>query len=1160
MLKLLSVKGFLAFLSVAFINAFVDLGHKILIQNTLQKAYEGSEQVILTAIVNALILLPFIMLFTPAGFISDRFSKTTVMRWSARLAVVITLIITLSYYMGWFYLAFGMTFVLAMQSALYSPAKYGYIRELLGGDKLSEGNSWVQSVTMVAILSGIIAFSYMFENIIAGSGIDLSDTSALVQTYAPLGWLLVAGAVIEAILAQRLPDVEIAAPSSEKLPWRSYLRGELVKTNLKSLFDNQPIIRAIFGLAGFWTISQVLLAVYPSYIETTTGENNVFKIQGVMAFAGVGIIIGSIFAGRMSRRYINLSLVPIGAVGVAVALFFLLKVETLTAASIMFFGIGFFGSIMVIPLSALIQFYAPKKQLGTILAGSNLVQNICMLLGLMLTVAFAYFNFNETWLLTILAIIAAIGAVQTVRFLPHVFVYGIVAGIVKRKYNLVVQGYKHIPVKTRKNSQGILLLGNHISWIDWCIVQLAFPRRIRFVMERSFYERWYLRWFLDFVGVIPISSGSSQQSIEAINKSLKAGHVVCLFPEGAISHTGQLGTFKRGYEKAIKDTNSIIIPFYLRGMWGSRFSRSSSKLKENTSRGSSKRDVIVAFGTPLPENTLATEVKQKVFELSINTWQEYTEGLPSLAHAFVDTAKNEPSEWAITASDDKPINRRRLLTGTILFRKYIKPTEGQNIGLLLPTTPAGAIANMASLMAGKTLVNLNYTASIESLLSAIDQAEIKTILTSTQFVTKLEARNLDVKPLFENVKVIYLEDLRDDISSLARIMTLLKVVIFPAWLIKSLYCSKQDSDATAAILFSSGSEGAPKGVMLSHRNFMSNLKQIADVLNIRDDDTIMASLPLFHAFGLTVTCFMPLIEGVPVVCHPDPTDAVAIGKAVARYKATVMCATATFLRLYSRNKRLLPIMFDSLRLVVAGAEKLPQSTRELFENRFRKELLEGYGCTETTPVASCNIPDYLDTQYWTIQKGNKQGTVGLALPGTTFRIVDPQTMETLPTGEAGLILIGGSQIMKGYLNAPEKTAAAIAEIDGIRWYKTGDKGELDADGFLTIVDRYSRFAKLAGEMVSLGELEQRVRDVLEMPELPLLATNLPDEKKGEKVILLIEGEHDVAKVRKKLIKSTMPALMLPAKIFAVETVPILGSGKSDFSSGKALAIQMLEGE
>lgn len=1155
MLSLLKIRGFLAFVAVAFINAFVDLGHKIIVQNTLFKSYDGPEQVILTAIVNGLILLPFILLLSPAGFISDRFAKPAVMRWSARLAVLITLIITLSYYQGWFEVAFAMTFVLAVQSAIYSPAKYGYIRDLVGTDNLSEGNGWVQSATMVAILSGIVAFSLMFESMLSATDVSDMAPTFILQQIAPLGWLLVIGAVVEAIFAQRLPELTHTHQEKVSFDWQAYRKAGLLRGNLRVIWKRRPIRQSIFGLAVFWTISQVMLAVFPSFAESTLGESNTFVIQGAMALAGVGIMVGSMLAGRLSRNHINTGLIPLGAIGVALGLFWLPQIPSLYWSAADFFLIGLSGALMTIPLNALIQFHAPDDKLGKVLAGNNFIQNIAMIAGLVLTVVFSMLSLNETWLLYGLVGIAVIGAVQAIRTLPEAMIRVIVAWVMKRKYNLQVLGFEHIPPE----GKGALLLGNHISWLDWAMIQMACPRHIHFVMERSIYERWYLKWFLDLFGVIPIAGGKSRQALERVNELLREGAVVCLFPEGAISQTGQLGEFKRGFERAAADSAAEIIPFYLRGLWGSRFSRSGTRLQANTATGI-KRDVIVAFGAPLGCSADAATVKQHVFELSITAWERYTDSLPCLDAAFIRAMKSASGDWAIADVEGDPVGHHRLLTAVLLFRKRMRRLSGQNIGLLLPTSSGGAIANLAVLMAGKTVVNLNYTASPEALTSAVKQAQIASIVTSRLFITRLKARGVDLSSLLEGVEILYLEDVRDAIGQFERLSTLLVVKALPSIVLQALYCRSAHLDNTAAILFSSGSEGAPKGVMLSHRNMMANLKQISDVLNMQENDTIMASLPLFHAFGLTVTCYLPLIEGVPVVCHPDPTDALAIGKGVARYRATVLCATATFLRLYTRNRKLVPMMFSSLRIVVAGAEKLQADIREQFEQRFRLPVLEGYGCTETTPVASVNIPDFLNTQWWTVQTGNKPGTVGMALPGTMFRIVDPTTLERLPTGEAGLVLIGGTQIMKGYLDNPKKTAEVITEMDGVRWYKSGDKGWLDEDGFLTIVDRYSRFAKLGGEMVSLSEVESCACSVLSLDDRPLVAVNLPDSKKGEKIILLIEGEEpeELQDPRRMLLDKGIPPLIIPANVCWVEQIPVLGSGKTDFGASKQLASSLLD--
>src|SRR5690606_3570567 len=273
------------------------------------------------------------------------------------------------------------------------------------------------------------------------------------------------------------------------------------------------------------------------------------------------------------------------------------------------------------------------------------------------------------------------------------------------------------------------------------------------------------------------------------------------------------------------------------------------------------------------------------------------------------------------------------------------------------------------------------------------------------------------------------------------------------------------------------------------------------------------NLPLFHAFGLTVTQFMPLIEGLPVVCHPDPTDVLGSAKAIARYEASLLFGTSTFLRLYNRNNKIHPLMLRSLRLVVAGAEKLNDDVRTSFKLKFSKDIYEGYGATETTPVVSVNLPDKMDAQQWRVQQGSKPYSVGMPLPGSSCMVVDPETFEELPTGEAGMLLIGGAQVMQGYLNQPEKTAQVMANIDGAPWYVTGDKGYIDADGFLFIIDRYSRFAKIGGEMVSLGQVEQAIHEAIGNPDIEVVAVAVPDSKKGEKIVVLLEADIDTATIQ-----------------------------------------------
>jgi acyl-[acyl-carrier-protein]-phospholipid O-acyltransferase/long-chain-fatty-acid--[acyl-carrier-protein] ligase len=372
----------------------------------------------------------------------------------------------------------------------------------------------------------------------------------------------------------------------------------------------------------------------------------------------------------------------------------------------------------------------------------------------------------------------------------------------------------------------------------------------------------------------------------------------------------------------------------------------------------------------------------------------------------------------------------------------------------------------------------------------------------------------------------------------------------PASIIRSIYFEEVSMSDTAAILFSSGSEGSPKGVELSHSNIAANAKQAAIELGAVESDVIMSTLPTFHAFGFAITTLMPLSEGIPIVCHADPKDVVTIASGIQKYSGTILVGTPTFLRMYTISKKVSVESMQSLRLVVAGAEKLRSEVRDGFEKKFNMPVFEGYGTTETSPGASVNLPD-IDSPY---KLRNRPGTVGKAFSGTEFKIVDPDSLEPIPTGEDGLILIGGPQIMKGYLKMPEKTAEVIELIDGFRWYRTGDKGHLDDDGFLTIVDRYSRFAKIGGEMISLTTVEEEILDVLKDKDLEIAATCLPDQRKGEKIVLLSTINIEKSELKKILSSAKINPLYHPSSVLLVDEIPKLGSGKTDFGATRKIAL------
>ena len=1151
MKSLFKISGFTPYIFIILLNAMTDLGHKIILQNTIFKAYDGSELIVLTAIVNALILLPFIFLFSPAGFISDKYPKVKVVEYASAAAVGITTLILFSYYMGWFWVAFGLTFVLAAQSAIYSPAKYGLIKEMTGNENLAPANALVQSVTIVSILAGAVIYSIFFENLLQDRSIIPSE----ILTYiAPVGYMLIGASIAEYLLARRLVKAfkPIAIDESITFEPKEYKNLHYLKANLQVIKENEVVWLSIVGLSILWGVSQVVLAIFGEYLKNTLSVTDTVTAQGLLALSGLGMIVGSMFVGRVSRNYIETGIIPLGALGVTIALFILPTLSTLWALGATLFLFGFSAGLFIVPLNAMIQFASPSAILGKILAGNNFMQNLSMFGFLVLTALFGYFQISSESLFYIVATVALLGMGYTFIKLPQSLVRYVVRMLIGFKYRLNVEGLKNIPA-----DKGVLLLGNHVSFLDWAILQMAYPKQIRFVMERSYYEKWYIKPFLDFFDVIPISSRGSKGALALVTEALNRGETVALFPEGHLSRNGHLGAFQRGFEVATKEAeDAVIVPFYLRGLWEDNFSYASQKMKRKKSK-----DISVTFGVEMDVHRSTKEVKKSVFDLSVQSWKRYANTLPVLQKAWIVSAKEQGSELCMADSTGVEVSGDRFITGTLMIASALKPKikGSQNIGVLLPTSVGGSMGNMALLTLGKTVVNLNYSSGEASLLHALKIANITKVVASKQFVTKLKAKGFDLSEVLKGVEVIYLEEIKERMSKAKGLLTLMAVKLLPTALLSLLYVKNAHLEDTAAILFSSGSEGIPKGIELSHKNMMGNIKQAITLINPNDNDVMLGTLPIFHSFGLTVTTLLPLIEGIPVVCHPDPTDGFGIGKMAAKYEATMLFATATFFRLYTRNKKLSPLMFKHLRMVIAGAEKLPKEIRDAFKTKFGHDIYEGYGATETTPVVSINIPDVLMQDSWKTQVGHKIGTVGLPVPGSSFKVVDPESFDELKTGEEGMILIGGTQIMKGYIGEPEKTASVIKELDGIRWYITGDKGRLDEDGFLTIVDRYSRFAKVAGEMVSLGLIEGEIRKILgENDQISISA--LPDAKKGEKLVLLLEGAMEVETLKEQIKSLEMNPLFVPSEYYKVAELPKLGTGKADFKGAKKLVKELSNGK
>ncbi|HET6935772.1 MAG TPA: AMP-binding protein [Candidatus Angelobacter sp.] len=712
-------------------------------------------------------------------------------------------------------------------------------------------------------------------------------------------------------------------------------------------------------------------------------------------------------------------------------------------------------------------------------------------------------------------------------------------------YDIKVLGRDNVPLKG-----GALFVPNHMSFVDVLLLLAASPRPVRFLMVQEIYDMALIRPFALMVRAIPVPSELRPRdrirALRAATDAIRGGDVVCIFAEGQISRTGQMLPFGRSMERIMKGVDAPIIPVNLHGVWGSIFSFERNRFVWKMPR-QIPYPVTVSFGEMMTSTSKAAEVRRAVQDLGTVAFAADKNPRRTLDRALVRSARRYP--WRFSQADGRIPQLRfgSMLVKTIFVARRLKALwrDQDMVGILLPPSVGGALVNYAASLLGLVPVNLNYTASNEVIASCARQCNLRTVVTSKAFLEKVPQIQVPTRPLF-------LEDVLAGPKLPEKISALLLAWTLPFPLLKrALHAIRRTTDDVATIIFSSGSTGDPKGVMLTHHNITANIRQMTQVFMLGGEDKILGILPFFHSFGFTVGLWLPAVHATGVVFHPNPLDTQAISDLVSRYKITFLICTPTFLQAYMR--RCSPEDFRSLQTVLVGAEKLPERVAVAFEEQFGTKPLEGYGCTECAPVVAVNVKDFLAPGFRQI--GARRGTIGHPLPGISVRIVDPETLQPVSTNQAGMLLVKGPNVMKGYLNRPEKTTEVLH--DG--WYITGDVAALDDDGFLTITDRLSRFSKIGGEMVPHIKVEEELHQLADTTEQMFVVSAVPDERKGERLIVLhTAGEQQLSSVLTGLAGSSLPALWKPRpnQFFRVDALPYLGTGKLDLRTLKAKAAEV----
>ena len=714
--------------------------------------------------------------------------------------------------------------------------------------------------------------------------------------------------------------------------------------------------------------------------------------------------------------------------------------------------------------------------------------------------------------------------------------------LVRCFYRVTALGINNLP------EGGFLLLPNHISWVDAIVLQLTCPRPIRYIIDEEFYRKPLLHPFLRLVKCIPIDTRHSHSAIRAATEKIAEGEIVCLFPEGQLERTGTLLRLRRGYELIARHINATVVPVWLDQLWGSIFSFQGGKFFTKFPKRI-PYPVTIAFGKPLEANAadIAT-VREELLKLGEFCFSRRPSLDRHLAELCILGLKKRPFATAVVDGlDHSFLTRSKLLGAAAALSRYLrKEFPGERIAIVLPASKGSMLANLAVTLADKVPVNLNFTIGRAANESCCRRANLRVAISATQLMERL-------KDFPWPERVLKLDELMPRMKRqiiLWRIMSILVPARLLWWL---LQIPKAGGHIEALLLFTSGSTGDPKGVVMSHRNIVGNVSQFRQLLDAKKEDAILASLPFFHTFGSTVTLWYPLIEGVPIVTYPNPLEATKNAALIERHKLTLLLATPTFLRGYLRKVD--PDKLRSLRLVITGAEKLPLDLAKNFEERFNQRVFEGYGLTETSPVVSVNLPEPRPTkQGEQVQPSSRLGSVGKMAPGIAAEIREPETNRKLSLHESGIVWLRGVNIFEGYLRDPERTADVLQ--DG--WLKTGDLGRFDEDGFLYIEGRLSRFSKIGGEMVPHEVIEHKIVDLLDVSgkdERMVAIVGVQDKAKGEALILLSAVDVDLAQLRKKLHDAGVPNLWIPKHVQRVGAIPVLASGKLDLKRCKELALE-----
>ncbi len=1107
MFKLLAARRFAPLFWTQFFSAFADNILKNAIVFLILFKMAGSEGEALVSLAGAVFILPFLILSALGGELADKFDKAMMAQRLKLAEIGAAAVAVAGFAFHALPLLFLALFLFGVISALFGPVKYGILPDHLAPEELPAGNALVEGATFIAIILGTVVGGYA-----AKGGGHPAFFALVMMSLSTLCWLA----------SRMIPETRAAAP--ELRPDRNVLRSTWRLTS--ELWQDGRLWRTGMMVSLFWMLGAVVMSLLPPLVKNTLGGTETLASLYLAIFA-VAIAVGSGIGSFLSHGRIVLLPVPVAS---AVMGLFALDIAwtisalpadgassaTLWRVGIDLAGLAIAGGIFIVPAFSAAQAWAPGAIRARMIAAINIVSAALMVAGALAVSALQSAGVAMSTVLVVVALACFATAAWCLAVLPTNPIRDLLSIVFRAFYRTEVKGLENIA----KAGPNAIIALNHVSFLDAPLALSILENEPMFAIDHGIAQRWWIRPFLKRMRALPLDPTRPLATRSLIN-AVKKGETLIIFPEGRLTMTGSLMKVYDGAGLIAEKSGVKVVPIRIDGLEQTMFSR----LNRLQVRRKWFPKVTVTIMPPVDlkvDDALKGKARRQaagaaLYQIMSDLIFATTDIDRSVFQAVVDAAgKHGASRLAVEDPVTGGLTYKRLLIGARVLGSKLSSLagEGQALGVMLPTANGAAVTMLGLMSAGRVPAMINFTAGAANVMAACKAAKVDTIITARAFVDKAKLQPL-VDQLSPSLKFVWLEDVRAGVTAGDKIAALLK------WQ-KPL--AEVSADAPAAILFTSGSEGTPKGVVLSHRNMLANAAQAAARIDFGRQDKVFNVLPAFHSFGLTVGMVLPLTSGVPTFLYPSPLHYRIVPELIYASNATIMFGTDTFLTGYAKTAH--PYDFRSVRYVLAGAEPVKDSTRRTYMEKFGLRILEGYGVTETAPVLAINTPMF-----------NRFGTVGRVMPGMETRL------ESVPgVDEGGRLHVRGPNVMLGYYRA-EKPGVLEPVADG--WHDTGDIVTIDDQGFIAIKGRAKRFAKIAGEMVSLAAVEVLAGEC--WPGQLSAVASLPDAKKGERLILVTEAKGATRAAFQSFAKSKGASeLMLPAEVLVVDAVPVLGSGKLDF--------------